>query len=104
MQRGEHVALPVIDTVERLQGAERDVVLLSVTSSAPDACDSPPLNNANRFNVAITRARHKLVVVGSRAFFMQVPHTDAGFQAHNGFTAYYQRCRDRGALFDWPHT
>jgi superfamily I DNA and/or RNA helicase len=72
-QRGACVTLPVIDTVERLQGAERDVVLFSVTSSDPDALDSPFLNNPNRFNVAITRARHKLVVVGSRAFFTQVP-------------------------------
>ena len=101
-QRGERVTLPVIDTVERLQGAERDVVLFSVTSSDPDALDSPFLNNPNRFNVAITRARHKLVVVGSRAFFTQVPHTDAGLQAHYGFTAYYHRCRDQGTLFDWP--
>jgi Lhr-like helicase len=101
---GEPVTLPVIDTVERLQGAERDVVLFSVTSSDPDALDSPFLNNPNRFNVAITRARHKLVVVGSRAFFTQVPHTDAGLQAHYGFTAYYHRCRDQGTLFGWPHT
>jgi superfamily I DNA and/or RNA helicase len=100
-QRGERVALPVIDTVERLQGAERDVVLFSVTSSDPDALDSPFLNNPNRFNVAITRARHKLVVVGSRAFFTQVPHTDAGLQAHYGFKAYYQRCQNHGALFEW---
>jgi hypothetical protein len=101
-ERGASVTLPVIDTVERLQGAERDVVLFSVTSSDPDALDSPFLNNPNRFNVAITRARHKLVVVGSRAFFTQVPHTDAGLQAHYGFTAYYHRCRTQGALFDWP--
>jgi superfamily I DNA and/or RNA helicase len=101
-QRGERVTLPVIDTVERLQGAERDVVLFSVTSSDPDALDSLFLNNPNRFNVAMTRARHKLVVVGSRAFFTQVPHTDTGLQAHYGFTAYYQRCRSQGALFDWP--
>jgi ATP-dependent exoDNAse (exonuclease V) alpha subunit len=60
------------------------------------------LNNPNRFNVAITRARHKLVVVGSRAFFTQVPHTDAGLQAHYGFKAYYHRCQNQGALFDWP--
>jgi superfamily I DNA and/or RNA helicase len=103
-QRGASVTLPVIDTVERLQGAERDVVLFSVTSSDPDTLDSPFLNNPNRFNVAITRARHKLVVVGSRAFFTQVPHTDPGLQAHYGFTAYYHRCRTQGALFDWPCT
>jgi hypothetical protein len=103
-QCGVSGTLPVIDTVERLQGAERDVVLFSVTSSDPDALDSPFLNNPNRFNVAITRARHKLVVVGSRAFFTRVPHTDAGLQAHYGFTAYYHRCRTQGALFDWPCT
>src|SRR5262249_29186146 len=101
-QRGEPVTLPVIDTVERLQGAEGDILLFSVTSSDPDALGSPFLNNPNRFNVAITRARHKLVVVGSRAFFTQVPHTDAGLQAHYGFTAYYQHCRNQGTLFDWP--
>ena len=81
-QRGAAPVLPVIDTVERLQGAERDVVLFSVTTSDPDHRDSPFLNNPNRFNVAITRARHKLVVVGSQAFFTQVPHTDAALQAH----------------------
>jgi Lhr-like helicase/predicted RecB family nuclease len=101
-QRGECVTLPVIDTVERLQGAERDVVLFSVTSSDPDALDSPFLNNPNRFNVAITRARHKLVVVGSRAFFTQVPHTDTGLQAHYAFKAYYHRCRSQRTLFNWP--
>ena len=86
--------MPVIDTVERLQGVERDVVLFSVTSSDPDALDSPFLNHPNRFNVAITRARHKLVVVGSQAFFTQVPHTDAGLQAHYGCKAYYHRCQN----------
>jgi superfamily I DNA and/or RNA helicase len=95
-------ALPVIDTVERLQGAERDVVLFSLTTSDADHRASPFLNNPNRFNVAITRARHKLVVVGSPAFFTQVPHTAEGLQAHHCFTAYYDLCREQGALFAWP--
>src|SRR5262249_16855406 len=100
--RGATAALPVIDTVERLQGAERDVVLFSLTTSDPDHLASPFLNNPNRFNVAITRARHKLVVVGSLAFFTQVPHTDEGLQAHHCFKAYYHLCREQKALFLWP--
>jgi predicted RecB family nuclease len=101
-QRGGAPTLPVIDTVERLQGAERDVVLFSVTTSDPDHRDSAFLNNPNRFNVAITRARHKLVVVGSKVFFTHVPNTDTGLQASYGFKAYYHLCRDQGALFHWP--
>jgi superfamily II DNA/RNA helicase len=95
------VALPLIDTVERLQGAERDVVLFSLTTSDPDHLDSAFLNHPNRFNVAITRARHKLVVVGSRAFFAQVPPHESGLQAHYCFKAYYHLCHDNGALFFW---
>jgi superfamily II DNA/RNA helicase len=94
-------ALPVIDTVERLQGAERDVVLFSVTTSDPDHLGSAFLNNPNRFNVAITRARHKLVVIGSPAFFAQVPPDATALQAHHCFKAFYQLCQEQGALFTW---
>ena len=92
--------LPVIDTVERLQGAEREVILFSVTTSDPDQRENPFLNNPNRFNVAITRARHKLVVVGSRAFFSHVAHTEEALQANHCFKAYYQECQEAGAVFE----
>ena len=92
--------LPVIDTVERLQGAEREVLLFSVTTSDPDQRENPFLNNPNRFNVAITRARHKLVVVGSRAFFNHVAQTEDGLQANQCFKAYYQQCQESGAVFE----
>jgi superfamily I DNA and/or RNA helicase len=101
-ERGGGVALPVIDTVERLQGAERDVVLFSVTTSDPDHLASSFLNNPNRFNVAITRARHKLVVVGSSAFFAQVPPSETALQANHCFKAFYHLCQERGSLFTWP--
>jgi superfamily I DNA and/or RNA helicase len=100
--RGAKVSLPVIDTVERLQGAERDVILFSVTTSDPDHLTSLFLNNPNRFNVAITRARHKLVVVGSSAFFTQVPPGETALQAHYCFKALYHLCREQSALFIWP--
>ena len=101
-ERGGGVTLPVIDTVERLQGAERDVVLFSVTTSDPDHLASAFLNNPNRFNVAITRARHKLVVVGSTAFFAQVPPGETALQANYCFKAFYHLCQEQGSLFVWP--
>ncbi len=57
--------LPLIDTVERIQGAEREVILFGFTCSDPDQVLSEFLNNPNRLNIAITRTRHKPIVVGS---------------------------------------
>jgi superfamily II DNA/RNA helicase len=101
-ERGGGVTLPVIDTVERLQGAERDVVLFSLTTSDPDHLASAFLNNPNRFNVAITRARHKLVVVGSTAFFAQVPPGETALPANYCFKAFYHLCQEQDSLFIWP--
>jgi hypothetical protein len=66
----------VIDTVDRMQGQERDVILYSLTASDDGVMESERefLFLPNRFNVAITRARKKLVVVGSRQFFHHLPH------------------------------
>ena len=59
----------LVDTVHRFQGDERDVMIFSPAISA----DTPPgaisflRSNGNLFNVAITRARGLLHVVGDRA-------------------------------------
>jgi superfamily I DNA and/or RNA helicase len=65
--------LPLIDTVERVQGAERDVILFAFTTSDLDFVGSDFLNNPNRFNVAITRARQKLVGWGVGRSFQPFP-------------------------------
>ena len=69
---GEH---PVVDTVERIQGQERDLIILSMTLSDPEllSAESEFLFLPNRFNVAITRARKKLLVLASPAFFRALP-------------------------------
>ena len=98
---GEAAALPLIDTVERVQGAERDVIVFAFTTSDPDFTERPFLNNPNRFNVAITRARRKLIVVGSRAFFGVVPRAEEVLQANRCFKAFYAFCEVQDSLFFW---
>ena len=54
-------------TVDRFQGREADLVLLSLrNTSRPGHMDSP-----NRLNVGITRARFLLVVLGHRKYFAE---------------------------------
>jgi DNA replication ATP-dependent helicase Dna2 len=52
-----------VDTVERFQGSERDIILVSLVKSER-AGDF--LADERRLNVTLTRARKKLVVFGSR--------------------------------------
>ncbi len=50
-----------IDTVDRYQGSEREVILLSTVTSY----EVPLLTDARRINVALTRAKKKLTVVAT---------------------------------------
>jgi DNA replication ATP-dependent helicase Dna2 len=58
----------IVDTVERMQGQERDLIILSLTTSNPAfaAHVAEFFFQPERLNVAITRPRKKLIVVGSR--------------------------------------
>jgi len=57
----------VCATVDRFQGREADLVLLSLRNvRRPGHLDSP-----NRLNVALTRARFLLVVIGDRRYFSE---------------------------------
>lgn len=61
----------LIDTVERIQGQERDVIIFSLATSNPDKAKQRAdfFFNPNRFNVAITRARKKRIVIANRILF-----------------------------------
>jgi DNA replication ATP-dependent helicase Dna2 len=62
----------VVDTVERMQGQEREVILVSFTTASPKfaAQVADFLFSPNRLNVAVTRPRSKLILVGSHEMLM----------------------------------
>lgn len=64
----------LVDTVERIQGQEREVVVLTLATGDPAALTrSDFFLSANRVNVAISRARSKVVLVASPHAFTALP-------------------------------
>lgn len=63
----------VLCTVDKFQGDEADMVLLSFTKASINAFYKSP----NRLNVALTRARYKLVLFGNHGFFKTKNVSDA---------------------------
>lgn len=64
-----------VDTVERFQGGERDLILVSFGVGDPDVIESEEefLLGLNRTNVAISRARAKAVVIVSNELSYHLP-------------------------------
>ena len=97
----EDIRLPLVDTVERVQGAERDLIIFGLTSSDPDHLTSAFLNSPNRLNVAMTRAKTKLIVIGSRAFFSSIPDSDAMLAQNSCFKKLLSHCQKHSSVFDF---
>ena len=65
-----------VDTVERFQGQQRDIIIASYTLGDPDqiAEEDEFLMSLNRFNVIASRARAKLVVLVSQEVIGHLAH------------------------------
>ncbi len=65
-----------IDTVERFQGGERDLVVVSATASDREFAESESdfLLEPRRLTVAVSRPRRKLVLIASRSVFELTPN------------------------------
>ncbi|MCY7421717.1 MAG: C-terminal helicase domain-containing protein, partial [Chitinophagaceae bacterium] len=61
-----------VNTIDSFQGQERDIVYISLTRSNADNVIGF-LSEIRRMNVAMTRARNKLVVIGDSATIAQFP-------------------------------
>jgi DNA replication ATP-dependent helicase Dna2 len=83
-----------VDTVDRFQGGERSVIIISFATSVTPPVDSQlrdHLTDPHRLNVALTRAQRKLIVVGNAAALADLPvfrqllaycKSDAGLIVH----------------------
>ena len=77
-------------TVDDFQGQQADVILISCVGTSIEALD----RDEKRFNVAITRARRLLIVIGSLSVLQS---EDAG-----PWHAACQMCTDNGVLLELP--
>jgi superfamily I DNA and/or RNA helicase len=81
-----------VNTIDSFQGQERDVVYISMTRSNSEQVIGF-LTDVRRMNVAMTRARKKLVVIGDSATLSQLPFY-ADFisyaQKHNGYVSAWE--------------
>jgi DNA replication ATP-dependent helicase Dna2 len=75
-----------------LKGRDKDCVIVSLVRCNPDRATGRLLADWRRINVAITRARAKLLLVGSAATLAGVPF----------FAELVQLVRDRGWHLDVP--
>lgn len=68
----EAEAVITVNTIDSFQGQERDAIFISMTRSNADNIIGF-LSEVRRMNVAMTRARKKLVVIGDSATLSQFP-------------------------------
>jgi ATP-dependent RNA/DNA helicase IGHMBP2 len=72
-----------VNTIDSFQGQERDIIFISLTRSNTDG-ETGFLSEIRRINVAMTRARKKLVVIGDSATLSKIDF-------FGGFVEYTQK-------------
>ena len=69
-----------ISTIDRYQGRDKDIILFSCVKCNPSKIAGNLLRQWRRLNVAFTRAKTKLVMVGSRTTLNESAFFHAAFE------------------------
>ncbi|WP_224246053.1 AAA domain-containing protein [Hyalangium gracile] len=91
----------VVETVDRIQGRERDAILASYTVADAEFAKTEAefIFSSERFNVTITRARTKLVLVISRRLLETLPEDADVFDAAQDLRDFVFSSEDRGQVW-----
>jgi hypothetical protein len=101
----------VVETVDRIQGRERDSIIASYTVSDPEfaRAEAEFIFSAERFNVTITRARTKLILVIARRLLDVIPEDEEVFDAAQAMREFAYSSEERGRVrvrgpdgVEWP--
>lgn len=85
------------DTVHKFQGDEKDIILFSpvLSNNAPESAKNFIKATANLFNVAITRARSELIVIGDK---QELYNSDIPFIVR--FIEYINKLNNKVQIYD----
>ena len=81
-----------INTVDAFQGREKDVIVFSITGTSPHTLSFT--GNRHRLNVAVTRARKKLIIIGNY-------HTILEGKEENLLYKLLEYTLNLGTVYDW---
>lgn len=94
---------PLVNTVEKLQGQERDVILVSYGVADEEFAEAEAsfLLNSNRLNVSVTRGRSKVVLVCSERVLDLVPNDRLVAQESMLLKSFRLYCSEGSMRFVW---
>lgn len=81
-----------ISTVDKYQGKDKEVIIISLVRSNPEGHVGDLIKDWKRINVAFTRAKKKLIVIGSKSTLSNVAL----------FNDFFRLVEDRGLNFNLP--
>src|SRR5690606_25541323 len=81
-----------MNTVDKYQGIDKSCIVISLVKSNSDGDVGKIMDDIRRINVAFTRAKHKLVIIGSYDTFIK------GEQ----FSKFLKEMKQRNWIFDLP--
>jgi superfamily I DNA and/or RNA helicase len=89
-----------ISTVDNYQGKEQDIIILNMVANNKSGRPGEFLQKFNRINVAISRSRTMLIMVGSSSFYnsisINVPKmVDGNDNFINAYYQIYEQCQSK---------